>query len=71
MATQERIHVNASRQLVEKAAILAQIDNQRELIDLALQEFIAIQQQYQMLDLFGDGIREDYDYKAMRHDAAD
>ena len=66
MKAQDKIHITANRQLVEEAAVLAKMDNHRQLIELALQNFIAQQRQFKLLDLFGDGIREDYDYKVAR-----
>ena len=59
--------------LLEQAAKLANTQNQNQLIELALSEFI---KQHQKLDanskilgLYGlGGIREDYDYKVLRNE---
>lgn len=59
--------------LLAEAAKLANTDNQSQLIALALSEFIQHHQPTQkrprILDLLGaGGIREDYDYKALRNE---
>jgi len=58
--------------LLERAAKLANIDNQSKLIELALHEFIQHHQESykksRLLELYGaGGISEDYDYKALRN----
>lgn len=57
--------------LIETAAKLANMQNQNQLIELALREFIQNHQPSRkpakILELYGaGGIREDYDYKALR-----
>jgi Arc/MetJ family transcription regulator len=58
--------------LIEEAAKLANIQNQSQLIELALSEFIKRRQQpqkYDVRDLVGKvSIDPDYDYKKMRTD---
>jgi hypothetical protein len=59
--------------LLQEAAKLANTDNQNQLIELALSEFIQRHQpthkKPRILDLLGaGGIREDYDYKALRNE---
>jgi hypothetical protein len=55
-----------------EAAKLARVENQNQLIALALAEFIqnhAKQSQNNILELYGSGgISDDYDYKALRLD---
>ena len=59
--------------LIEEAAKLANTHNQSQLIELALSEFIKYHQpghrKSKLLELYGaGGIREDYDYKALRNE---
>lgn len=59
--------------LIEQAAKLANTQNQSQLIELALSEFIkhhqAVPQKPRLLELYGaGGIREDYNYKALRNE---
>lgn len=58
--------------LLQEAAKLANTDNQSQLVEMALSEFIQhhqlTQKKPRILDLLGaGGIREDYDYKALRN----
>ena len=58
--------------LFEQAAKLADTQNQNQLVELALSEFIRQHQKQdansKILGLYGiGGIREDYDYKALRN----
>lgn len=53
--------------IVKQAFRYATVKTKRELVDLALREFVAAQKRNNLSDLFGSGlIREDYDYKALR-----
>jgi len=59
--------------LIEEAAKLANTQNQSQLIELALSEFIKHHQpgpqKSKLLELYGaGGICEDYDYKALRNE---
>lgn len=59
--------------LLAEAAKIANTDNQSQLIALALSEFIQHHQpthnKARLLELYGaGGIREDYDYKALRNE---
>jgi len=59
--------------LIEEAAKLANTQNKSQLIELALSEFIKHHQpgdqKSRLLELYGaGGIRDDYDYKALRNE---
>jgi Arc/MetJ family transcription regulator len=58
--------------LFHEAARIANIQDQNQVIEMALREFIENHKratQVNILDLYGaGGIREDYDYKALRRD---
>ena len=59
--------------LIEEAAKLANTQNKSQLIELALSEFIKHHQpghqKSGLLELYGaGGIRDDYDYKALRNE---
>jgi Arc/MetJ family transcription regulator len=52
---------------VKEAFRHAPVKTKRELVDLALREFVAARKRRDLRELFGrGGIREDYDYKALR-----
>lgn len=53
--------------LVEKAFQHAKVKTKRELVDLALREFVAARESARLAELFGTGsICEDYDHKNRR-----
>lgn len=53
--------------LVQEALLLSQLKTKRELIDIALQEFVAHRKRLNLRDIKGTGgINNDYDYKSMR-----
>jgi len=59
--------------LLAEATKIANTDNQSQVIELALSEFIhhhrATHKKSKILELYGaGGIREDYDYKALRNE---
>lgn len=54
--------------LVQEALLLSQLKTKRELIDVALQEFVAHRKRLNIRDIKGlGGISDDYDYKSLRH----
>lgn len=53
--------------LVKEALRLARLKTKREVVDLALREFVAARKRRDLRDLFGrGGLAGDYDYKAAR-----
>lgn len=53
--------------LLAKAFALSGARTKRELIERALREFVERHKKRDLMDLFGTGgLREDYDYKALR-----
>jgi Arc/MetJ family transcription regulator len=55
--------------LVAEAMRYAKVRSKRELVDLALREFIAAHRRRDVSELFGQvEIDPDYDYKALRHE---
>ena len=65
--------INIDDNLLEQAAKLANIDNQSQVIELALSEFIhhhrGSHKKSKLLELYGaGGICEDYDYKTLRNE---
>jgi len=65
--------LNIDDNLLEQATKLANIDNQSQVIELALIEFIhhhrGSHKKSKLLELYGaGGICEDYDYKALRNE---
>lgn len=62
-----RTNIVLDDRLVREAFRLAPVKTKRELVDLALREFVAARKRRDLRELFGrGGIREDYDYKALR-----
>ncbi|MSP52884.1 MAG: type II toxin-antitoxin system VapB family antitoxin [Gammaproteobacteria bacterium] len=62
-----RTNIVLNEQLVNEAFLYADVDSKRELIDLALQEFVTNHRRLDLRDLPGTvKIREDYDYKKSR-----
>ena len=53
--------------LVQEAQALSQIKTKRELVDIALREFVAHRKRLDLRELKGIGeLRSDYDYKSTR-----
>jgi Arc/MetJ family transcription regulator len=53
--------------LVKEAFRYAPVKTKRELVDLALREYVASRKRKDLRQLFGrGGIRNDYDYKSLR-----
>ena len=65
------VHVGVTRALLDEATALVSSRSRRELLDRALAELIAMQKQRRLLELQGDGVRADYDYRQVRLDATD
>lgn len=65
--------IEINEQLISEAAKLANVENQSQLIEIALNEFIKNHSlkrtKTKLLELYGaGGIREDYDYKMLRRE---
>lgn len=55
--------------IVKQAFRYTTVKTKRELVDLALREFVAARQRKDLRELFGSGgVRDDYDYKKLRAD---
>jgi len=62
-----RTNIVLDDSLVKEALRYAPVKTKRELVDLALREFVASRKRKDLRKLFGQGgIRADYDYKALR-----
>ena len=62
-----RTNIVLDDSLVKEALRYASVKTKRELVDLALREFVASRKRKDLRELFGrGGIRADYDYKALR-----
>jgi Arc/MetJ family transcription regulator len=62
-----RTNIVLDDSLVKEALRYAPVKTKRELVDLALREFVASRKRKDLRELFGrGGIRADYDYKALR-----
>jgi Arc/MetJ family transcription regulator len=62
-----RTNIVLDDNLVKEAFRHAPVKTKRELVDLALREFVAARKRRDLRELFGrGGIREDYDYKSLR-----
>ena len=62
-----RTHIVLDKQLMNEVMSLSKIKTQRELVEQALKEFIAIRKRPNLLDLLGAGdLLEGYDYKSLR-----
>jgi Arc/MetJ family transcription regulator len=62
-----RTNIVLDDDLVKEAFRFADVKTKRELVDLALREFVAGRKRRDMRELFGrGGIRKGYDYKALR-----
>lgn len=64
-----RTNIVLDDSLVQEAFRYAQVSSRRELIDVALREFVANHRRRNIQELKGKiKFREDYDYKALRND---
>jgi len=62
-----RTNIVLDKELVEEAFRYAGVRTKRELVDLALREFVENHRRKDVRELRGKGlIRPDYDYKALR-----
>ncbi len=63
-----RTNIVLDDELVKEAFRHAPVKTKRELVDLALREFVASRKRRDLRELFGrGGIRADYDYKSLRN----
>ena len=62
-----RTNIVLDDDLVKEAFKFSQAKTKRELINMALKEFVANHKRKNLMDLYGqDGIAPDYDYKKLR-----
>ena len=62
-----RTNIVLDDQLVREALKYAPVRTKRELVELALREFVENRRRRDLSDLYGTGgIRDDYDYKRLR-----
>ena len=62
-----RTNIVLDDSLVKEAFRYVPVKTKRELVDLALRELVASRKRRDLRELFGrGGIRDDYDYKALR-----
>ena len=62
-----RTNIVLDDKLIEEAFKYANVKTKRELVDLALREFVEYHKRRNLMDLYGQGgIRKDYDYKSLR-----
>jgi Arc/MetJ family transcription regulator len=62
-----RTNIVLDEELVKEAFRFTDVKTKRELVDLALREFVATRRRRDLRELFGrGGIRPDYDHKALR-----
>jgi len=64
-----RTNIVLDEAIVKQAFRYTTVKTKRELVDLALREFVASRKRRDLRELFGTGgIREDYDAKKLRAD---
>lgn len=64
-----RTNIVLDEELVARALRFGEARTKRELVQLALTEYVQRRESCDLMDLFGaGGIRDDYDYKAARTD---
>ena len=62
-----RTNIVINDELLAEAFKHSKARTKRELVELALREFVARRKKRNLMDLFGTGgLREDYDYKSLR-----
>ena len=67
-----RTNIELDEELVETAFRYAPVKTKKELVDLALREFVASHQRKDLRELKGTGgIRPDYDHRELRERDAD
>jgi Arc/MetJ family transcription regulator len=65
-----RTNIVLNEELLKKAFKLTKAKTKKELVNEALEEFIAVRQKRNLADLRGRiGFRDDYDHKALRKGA--
>ena len=63
-----RTNIVIDDDLLHEAMARSHARTKREIVDLALREFVQRRKRQDLMDLFGKGgLREDYDHKALRH----
>ncbi len=66
-----RTNIVLDKGLVDEAMRYAKVKTKRELLDLALREFVAARRRHDISELFGKvQIDQDYDYRALRREDA-
>jgi Arc/MetJ family transcription regulator len=66
-----RTNIVLDEKLIDEAMRYANVKTKRELVDLALREFVAARRRRDVSQLFGKvQIDPDYDYKALRREDA-
>ena len=66
-----RTNIVLDEELIDEAMRYAAVKTKRELVDLALREFVAARRRRDVSELFGRvQIDPDYDYKALRREDA-
>jgi Arc/MetJ family transcription regulator len=66
-----RTNIVLDEELVHEAMRYANVKTKRELVDLALREFVAARRRRDVSELFGKvQIDPDYDYKTLRREGA-
>jgi Arc/MetJ family transcription regulator len=66
-----RTNIELDQALVDEAMGYAAVKSKRELVDLALREFVAARRRRDVSELFGKvQIDPDYDYKRLRREEA-
>lgn len=69
MCNAMRTNIELDPALVEEALAYAGVKTKREVVDLALKEFVAVRRRRNIGELFGRvEIDPDYDYKALRRE---
>lgn len=69
MVYRMRTNIVLDEELVDEAMRYAKVKTKRELVDLALREFVAARRRLDVSELFGKvQIDPDYDYKALRRE---
>ncbi|HYN78433.1 MAG TPA: type II toxin-antitoxin system VapB family antitoxin [Lamprocystis sp. (in: g-proteobacteria)] len=64
-----RTNIVLDQALVDEAMVYAKVRTKRELVNLALREFLAARRRRDIAELFGTvQIDPDYDYKALRRE---
>ena len=67
-----RTNIELDDQLIAQGLRLSNVKTKRELVHLALKEFVENRQRKNILDLVGEvEIDPEYDYKTLRNDSAD